>query len=63
MTDILQIYYLGEETNSVKYKLYSSSGSFSGMSFHVAVKKTIVIMKKVVLFVQVLISCLMEFYC
>lgn len=39
MTDILQIYYLGEETNSVKYKLYSSLGSFSGMSFHVAVKK------------------------
>ena len=39
MTDILQIYYLGEETNSVRYKLYSSSCSFSGMSFHVAVKK------------------------
>lgn len=39
MTDILQIYYLGEETNSVRYKLCSSSGSFSGMSFHAAVKK------------------------
>ena len=39
MTDILQIYYLGEETNSVRYKLCSSSGSFSGMSFHTAVKK------------------------
>lgn len=39
MTDILQIYYLGEETDSVKYKLDSSSASFTGMSFHIAVKK------------------------
>ena len=39
MTDILQIYYLGEETNSVMYKLVSSIASFTGMSFHIAIKK------------------------
>lgn len=39
MTDILQIYYLGKETNTAKYYLHDICASYSAPSFHLVRKK------------------------